>query len=85
MDKKEQKRRWYEVNAEREKRAAAAYRLKNPDAKRSWLKENGSRPKVRFDKAKSNVKTKRRKDWTLTFEEYEKLITSIFLKKEDPA
>jgi len=80
MSEKEQKRlyhkEWYGRNRAREKQKAAEYRLNNPDVKRSWLKENGSKPKVRFDKAKSNTKTKRQKSWTLTFDEYEKLIAN---------
>ena len=73
--KRQYKKDWYQRNKEVEKTNCAEYRAKNPDVKKSWLKENGSRPKVRFDKAKSNVSTKTKKPWKLTFEEYERLIS----------
>ena len=80
MTEKEQKRdyhkKWYRHNKETEKEKAAEYRLKHPEARTSWLKENGNKPKVRFDKAKSNVKTKTKKPWILTFEQYDKIINN---------
>lgn len=73
--KKEYKRLWYLKNREKEITKAALYRKTNPDVKKNWLKENGNKPKVRFDKAKSNATLKREKEWNLTFEEYKDLIS----------
>jgi hypothetical protein len=74
--KSEYKRLWYLRNSETEKSKAKEYREENPTYKSSWLKENGNKPKVRFDKARSNTVTKTKKEWLLTFEEYEKLIVN---------
>jgi hypothetical protein len=80
MTKKEQKREyhkeWYKRNREKELSKVKEYKKKNPEVRASWLKENGSKPKVRFDKAKSNTRTKTKKPWLLTFEQYDKIINN---------
>lgn len=71
---------YYEKNKERLKKQALEHYHKNKEKikaerrrRKSWLKENGSKPKVRFDKAKSNARS-RGKSWNLTFEEYAILV-----------
>ena len=73
LSKKEYKRLWYLRNREKELAKVKDYRTNNPEVKRSWIKKNGHKPKVRFDKGKSDA-GRRNKEWGLTFEQYELLI-----------
>lgn len=75
MDKKLYHAEWYKRNRESELAKANANRKANPDSKRSWLALNGHKPKVRFSHAKSKTRI-RKKGWSLTFEQYEKLIAN---------
>ncbi len=74
--KREYKRLWYIRNKESELAKAKTYRDKKPNYKQNWLKNNGHKPKVRFDKAKSNIVTKKKKEWNITFEQYETIINN---------
>lgn len=66
-------RQYYLNNRYKTIAASKARRKERPDIRKSWLKENGNKPKVRFDKAKHDA-GRRNKEWDLTFEQYEALI-----------
>jgi hypothetical protein len=71
--RKEYKRLWYLRNREKELAKVKENRLEKPELRKSWLKENGNKPKVRFDKARHDA-NRRKKKWDLTFRQYEELI-----------
>lgn len=74
--RKEYMRQYYLKNKDKTIAYTKARNLEKPEIRQSWLKENGHKPKVRFDKAKSNITTKRKKVWDLTFEEYSVIIAN---------
>ncbi len=71
--KKEYKRLWYLRNREKELAKVKANNLERPQLRQSWLKENGNKPKVRFDKGKHDA-SRRNKEWDLTFDQYKQII-----------
>lgn len=71
--RKEYMRQYYLKHKEATKSASKAWREDNKEVAKEYRKRNNSLPRERFNKAKSNVK-KRKRLWLLNKEEYFDLI-----------